>query len=254
MPVYKIIFSPTGGTQKVADSFTSAFSQESIPVDLTDGTINISSYHFTSKDVCIAAIPSYGGRAPEIAVSRLKQISGGGAKAIIIAVYGNRAYEDTLLELNNTLTDAGFSCIAAIAAVAEHSIMRQFASGRPDNEDARDLADFAKKIRRKIESGNLSNALILPGNIPYRKYDGVPMKPKAGKACTKCGLCAAKCPVGAIPAANPVTTDNKKCISCMRCITICPNNARNINKIILDVAAHKMKKVCDVRKKNELFL
>lgn len=254
MPIYKITFSPTGGTQKAADLFTNAFSQESIAVDLTDSTINTSSFHFTSEDVCIVAVPSYGGRVPEIAVSRLKQISGGGAKAVLIAVYGNRAYEDTLLELDNTLTAAGFCCIAAIAAIAEHSIMHQFGAGRPDSEDAGELISYAKKVRQNLETGNLPNALIVPGNKPYRKYDGVPMKPKAGKACTKCGLCAEKCPAGAIPADNPVITDNEKCISCMRCITVCPNKARKVSKIILTVAAQKMKKVCDSRKKSEVFL
>lgn len=254
MPVYKITFSPTGGTQKVADFFTKAFNKDSIFIDLTDSSFNFSTLCFTNADICIVAVPSYGGRVPEIVVSRLKQMKGNGAKAILISVYGNRAYEDTLLELQDTLHNTNFHCIAAIAAVAEHSIIRQFATGRPDAKDAKELAVFAEKIRHTIEKENISQALTIPGNRPYREFGGVPMKPEAKKGCIKCGLCTTKCPVNAIPADNPLKTDKTKCISCMRCIAICPNKARKVNKLILTVGAQKMKKSCSGYKKNELFL
>lgn len=254
MPIYKITFSPTGGTQKIADLFTDAFAKESIAVDLTDRTLPFHDLCFTSDDICIVSIPSYGGRVPELAVSRLQQLSGESAMAVLIAVYGNRAYEDTLLELQDTLIEAGFRCAAAIAAVAEHSIMRQFATGRPDQEDAAELVSFAEKVRQKIENHSITFSPILRGDNPFRKYGGVPLKPKAGKSCTKCGLCAEKCPAGAIPADNPAATDRAACISCMRCLSICPNNARSLNHLVLTVAAQKMKKACSGRKKNELFL
>lgn len=40
-------------------------------------------------------------------------MQGNGVRAVLPAAYGNRAYGDTLLELKNTLTDAGFRCVAA---------------------------------------------------------------------------------------------------------------------------------------------
>lgn len=254
MSVYHIVFSPTGGTKIVSDRFTKSFSPESILIDLTDRSKDFSSCSFAKTDACIVSVPSYGGRVPDIAVSRLRQMKGNGASAILIVVYGNRAYDDTFAELQDVLTDSGFTCIAAAAAVAEHSIMRQYAAGRPDAQDEKELAGFAETVRAKMESGSLSPHLTLPGNRPYREYGGVPMKPAAGKSCTQCGLCADKCPTGAIDAADPSKTDPKLCISCMRCMAICPRNARSVNKALLTAASMKLKKACSGRKENELFL
>ncbi len=96
--------------------------------------------------------------------------------------------------------------------------MRQFATGRPDAEDARQLRAFGQEIRRAIAQKALAPGLRLPGNVPYRDYGGVPFVPKAGKSCTRCGRCAAGCPVAAISAGDPASTDKALCISCMRCI------------------------------------
>ena len=254
MKLYEIVFSPTGGTQKVADVLTKALGTGAIQIDLADARGDFGAYSFCPEDICVIAVPSYGGRVPAAAISRLGQLHGGQARAVLVCVYGNRAYEDTLLELKDTLLAAGFRCTAGVAAVAEHSIMRRFAAGRPDEVDALELRGFGEKIRAKLEVGNAEDDLALPGNTPYRQYSGVPMKPTAGKKCTKCGLCADRCPVGAIPVNAPNETDAAKCISCMRCVSICPNKARTVNRLMLTVGAHKMKKACMEPKKNELFL
>ena len=144
--------------------------------------------------------------------------------------------------------------VAAIAAIAEHSIMRQYAAGRPDLADEKEIQQLAETIWTKIRDGEALSEVKVPGNENYREYHGVPLKPKAGGTCNQCGACAAQCPVGAIDSKNPKNTDKDKCISCMRCISVCPKHARKLNELMLMVASRKMAKAFAGRKGNELFM
>ena len=253
MKLYNIVFSPTGGTQRVATALADALEGEAIRVDLTDGNQNFCTVQLTQEDVAIIAVPSYGGRVPAVAVERLAKLNGQGAHAVLVCVYGNRAYEDTLVELEDTARQAGFQVIAAVAAVAEHSIARQFAAGRPDVQDTKQLSDFARLIQAKPSAGDYTEPSI-PGNRPYKKAGGAGMVPKHTKECTNCGVCAAKCPVQAIDKEKPKKVNEKACISCMRCISVCPHSARKVNPVMLSAASLMLKKVCSDRKDCELFL
>ena len=253
MKLYDIVFSPTGGTKKVADDLTGALEGDVITVDLTDSKQNFQTVQLNREDVAIISVPSYGGRVPAVAVERLGMVHGNGARAILVCVYGNRAYEDTLVELEDAAKQAGFQVIAAIAAIAEHSIARQFAAGRPDAQDAKQLAAFAQQIQNKLSTG-ASSEPALPGNRPYKKAGRAGMVPKPTKDCTRCGVCAAGCPVQAISKEDPKKVDEKACISCMRCIAVCPQGARKVNPVMLSAASLMLKKVCSERKECELFL
>lgn len=252
MNVYEIVFSPTGGTMKAADMVAQTLADAVTLVDLSDSKKDFRSVALNKNDVAVIAVPSYGGRVPTTAVARLAKLSGNGARAVVMAVYGNRAYEDTLLELQDTAAEAGFAVIAAIAAVAEHSIAHQFATGRPDAQDQQQLKTFARSIKEKLASGELSMPHV-SGNRPY-KTSSVSMVPKATKDCVSCGLCAQKCPVQAIDRLHPQNVDKKACISCMRCVAICPHHARRIHPIMQAAAALALKKACAQRKEAELFI
>lgn len=256
MAVYIISFSPTGGTKKVADRLAKGLGTDVRDIDLTGTATDYTSFSFSRDDICIAAVPSFGGRVPAPAACRLSSMKAYGARAVLVAVYGNRAFEDTLLELKNILDRAGFRCTAAVAAVAEHSIMHQFASGRPDHRDMEELDQFARQIREALEKSPSPNSadLALPGNTPYREYHVIPLRPETGKDCVSCGLCAEKCPVGAIPAGAPDQTDGAACISCMRCVSICPTQARTLDRQLLAETVQRLKSACAEQKKNELFL
>ncbi len=250
-----MIFSPTGGTQKVADAMTEQWHGEVLNVDLSDARKDFSFVLLGNNDLVMIAVPSYGGRVPAIAAQRIKEIQGNGARCVIVCVYGNRAYEDTLVELYDLAEQCHFRVIAAVSAIAEHSIVREYASGRPDEADQQELGRFAETIFKKLSNNIAADSpLNIPGNRPYKSFGGVGLVPVAGETCTGCGQCAEHCPVLAISREDSKIVDARKCISCMRCVKICPQSARKLKDEIVSAVTLALKPVCSTRKKNELFL
>ena len=254
MKLYEIYFSPTGGTRKVSGILSSEWDCGKTEIDLSDTQADFQEYQFEAEDVCVVSVPVFGGRVPVPAIENLGKLKGNGAKAVVVAVYGNRAYEDALLEVKDTAASAGFECVAGIAAIAEHSIMHQFAAGRPDEKDRGQLLTFAKEIRKMLEAGGCAGNVSVPGNNPYKELKVVPMVPVAGEECIQCGICARKCPVGAISVEHPMETDREKCIACMRCVSICPEQARRIDSAAVEALSNRLFDICTVRKENELYL
>lgn len=253
MSVFEIVFSPTGGTQKVSGLVAGALGKNTVTVDLTDSGLDFSAVSMTEDDVAVISVPAYAGRIPAVVADRLGMVHGNGARAVLVCVYGNRAFEDTLVELEDVAKHAGFRVIAAVAAIAEHSIARQFAAGRPDAQDAAQLAEFAQQIQQKLLAEDASEPSI-PGNRPYKQAGGHSMVPHATEDCVSCGACAALCPVRAIDKDDPRQVDGEACISCMRCVSVCPQNARKLDPNKLAAVTQMLSKACVERRECEIFI
>lgn len=223
-----IYFSATDTTRRSVAAFCRGFgSQPIVEINLADN-LNVAFPNMAPDDVAVVASPVYGGRLPVQVAEALARLKGNGATAAAMVVYGNRDFDDALLELTDLLGAAGFRIAGAGAFIGCHSIFPKVATSRPDASDEQTLADFGDACRQTITSGfNADNVPFIKGNRPYKKAAGVALHPSAKAAdCTQCGKCAARCPMGAIDKATPFATDAAKCISCGRCIAGCPKGAR----------------------------
>lgn len=253
MTIKEIVFSPTGGTRAVAGMLSRALDADAFRIDLTSPYAAHEEVALSADDVAVIAMPCYYGRVPVLAAKRLAEVAGHGARAVIVAVYGNRAYDDELIELKDLAEASGFRVVAAVAAVAEHSIVRQYAEGRPDAEDDAVLRGFAAQIADKLVRGD-DHAPEVPGQRPYKALPDGGNVPQADSACIHCGKCADFCPASAIDPAHLETADPARCISCMCCVSVCPVQARDIAADKrAGITAH-LKDVCSVRKSPELYL
>ena len=123
MSVFEIVFSPTGGTRKVSGLVAGALDNNTVTVDLTDSGLDLSAVSMTEDDVAVISVPAYAGRIPAVVADRLGMVRGNGARAVLVCVYGNRAFEDTLVELEDVAKRAGFRVVAAVSAIAEHFLL-----------------------------------------------------------------------------------------------------------------------------------
>lgn len=245
-----VTFSPTGGTRRACLGLAFKMGEKVKDVDL--GSLK-EEYAFGPEDTVVVGVPVFGGRIPAFAAEKLTYLKGNGAVAVTAAVYGNRAFEDALLELDDILQAQGFKIAAGSALLAEHSMVRDIAAGRPDREDEKDTAEFAEEILVKLEKEDWEEPEV-PGNRPYRQWNQMPVVPQTDSSCISCGLCAARCPLEAIPVSNPSTTDPGRCILCMRCISVCPVKARSLPEQAKAMLEQKLSPVRDIRRENELFL
>lgn len=246
--LHTFFFSPSNTTRKYAKAMTEAFGGESQLLDLTHGPCEVES-ELIDGDTALLISPVYAGRIPAMAADLFRQIDGHGMKAVVAVVYGNRDYDDALLELADIAVNDGFEIVAAGAFIAQHCIFPKVASGRPDASDMAVAADF---IERAKDSDKLDISTI-KGNRPYKKPGAVPLRPQTDeKDYRSCGVCVRECPTGAI---DPVTliTDKDKCITCCRRIAVCGNHARKFKGIMYATAGKIFCAQNSKRREPELF-
>ena len=250
MSVYSIHFSPTGGTKKVMDCLNAAFGPVT-EIDLSCRSEDFSRWHFTREDLCLVGMPVFGGRFPAIALERFAQLQADGTPCALVAVYGNRAIDDALIELFDLARENGFVPVAGVEAVAKHSLFPQVATERPDAADIAQLKDFSAQILAAARTPALAE---IPGNRPYKPRKPNGFFPAPTENCTRCSYCAEVCPTGAIDLLDPAQVDPAKCIGCMRCVTQCPEAARIRPPEKMAAAWERLAPVFAGHKPNRIYL
>ncbi|MCY6485029.1 EFR1 family ferrodoxin [Clostridium aestuarii] len=265
-----IYFSATGTTKKIVFGISQQISKNNdneTPIHNIDFTLpeaRKTPVSFTKEDIVIVGVPVYAGRVPNILLKYLTSIKGNGTLAIPVVVYGNRNYDDALIELKDILELNDFKVMAGGAFIGEHSFSKTLAQNRPDEKDMTIVSDFGNQIYTKIKTQDQIEDIVVKGNKPYRKYympknkNGAPADirkviPKTNSNCIDCKLCVDVCPMGSIDS-NDVSKLNGICIKCGACIKKCPTHAKYYDDANYLKHKHELEIDFASRREPELFI
>ena len=242
--VWAVYFSATDTTKKtvltIADEAARLLGAEREDYDFTLPGMRENGFAAGKDDLVIFGTPVYAGRVPNVLLKYLATIQGNGALAVPVVLFGNRNFDDGLIELRDILENTGFHTVAAAAFVGEHSFSKTLAAGRPDADDMKEALAFAGKVAEKVKGlpeGEAPAPVEVDGvPHPYRGYyqprdrkgvsiDIRKIKSLVSDACDDCKICADVCPMGSISHEN-VREYTGICIKCGACIKKGPKQAR----------------------------
>lgn len=242
--IWAIYFSGTGTTrrtvERIAGGIASRLNLPAESVDFSRPAVRQETLGFGEMDLVVFGTPVYAGRVPNVLLPFLQErIVGGGALAVPVVLFGNRNYDDALIELRNILAADGMHPIAAGAFVGEHSFSRVLGADRPNAEDKVLMDEFAARVAELAAGLDAApvKSVAVRGQEPLRPYytprdrAGNPInilkvKPKTDLSrCGGCGLCADLCPMGSIDPAD-VSAVRGICIKCCACVKGCPTGAK----------------------------
>jgi ferredoxin len=254
-PVHAVFFSPTGTTRTAVKAVCQGTGKHSgLEIDLKEPVGG--QLFFAVDDPVVIGMPVYAGRLPRLAVERFASVRGSETPAVAVVVYGNRAYDDALLELCDLCAAQGFKVTGAAAFIGKHSFSspdKPIAADRPDENDIRLAEQFGDQIVHSLRPLDIGQ---IPGQHPYKPE----MQPAGAAAetnpvrCTGCGQCVAHCPSSAIHMDKKLPLTNPdRCIWCTACVKNCPSGARQVTLPKIHELAERLYKTCQTRKEPELF-
>ncbi len=247
--IYTVCFSPTATSRKVSDAVAQGLSLGAIPVVRNNLTRRAANLQLCSHDLAVFAVPVYGGHVPPIALERMSGVKGDNTPAVVVVVYGNRAFEHAAEDLGAFVRRQGFRPVACAAFVGEHSYSTEahpIGAGRPDRADLERASSFGREVYTKLASDNWSEvdparlkdlpigeeqreAFVRAITASKQNFTGRMFPVTDPARCVLCGTCSAMCPTGAIPPGNELKTDPERCIRCCACVKVCPEGARTLD-------------------------
>lgn len=241
--VTAVYYSATGNTQSVTERIARRIADAlGVSMAVCDYTLpenRTETKHFGAGELVVFGTPVYAGRVPNKMLPVVQNMfKADGALAVPVVTFGNRNFDNGLIELRNELENNGFHTIAAAGAACSHVFSDKIAPGRPDADDQKLLDDFADRTAKKVlEMTEIPAPIAVRGDEPVGPYytplgtDGKPAvflkaKPLTNmERCDKCMICAKVCPMGSISLEDPSLVEGI-CIKCQACVKKCPHGAK----------------------------
>lgn len=271
--VYAMYFSGTGTTEEIVTVIAQNMAEGLTPgkdftaFDFTLPSARKMTHEFGKGDLVVFGVPTYAGRVPNVLLPYIREsVKADGAIAVPVVTFGNRDFDDSLIELRQLLEDNGFMPIAAGAFVGEHAFSYELAAGRPDEHDIKEAVGFAIDAAVKIKKLDRDKAepVSVTGETPVRPYytprdrDGNPIdirkvKPVTGDQCNRCGICVEVCPMGSIPKDDPTKCEGI-CIKCGACVKKCPLKCKTFTDKNYLYHMHELEEMYRRRAHNAVFI
>ena len=262
--VRAVYFTGTGNTKAMVCAVAKAAADKlGCPMESLDCSLPAARQQpltFSPDELLVLGTPVYAGRVPNVLLPWLTgQFTGNGAPVIPVVTYGNRNFDDGLMELRNLSIANGFVPVGAAAFVGTHSFSTTLGAGRPNQDDMALAAQLGTQAAEKLLADAPLQPVAVEGEDPIRPYytprdrNGTPInilkvKPKTDPdKCVKCGLCARLCPMGSIDFED-FSNVAGKCIKCCACVKKCPTGAKYFDHEGYLYHQHELEDVYGVRR------
>ena len=268
--VRAVYFTGTGNTKQMVCAVAQAAAETlGCPMEQLDCSLPAARQQtltFSPDELLVLGTPVYAGRVPNILLPWLTgMFVGNGAPVIPVVTYGNRNFDDGLMELRNVSMSNGFVPVGGGAFVGVHSFSTTLGSGRPNADDMALAAQLGTQAARKLLSDTPLQAVAVEGEDPIRPYytprdrNGTPInilkvKPKTDPdKCIQCGLCARICTMGSIDPTD-VSSVTGICIKCCACVKRCPKGAKYYDDAGYLYHQHELEEVYARPAESKIFL
>ena len=241
-----VYFSATGVTHTYARFMEMGFVDQGWSVALLNVTSHASRQqylYFEDYQYFIFGFPVYGDFAPSVINAWLPNLAGQGKRCAMFFTYGGRTTGYAHFHTKVLLERAGFNVLFSAEFLGWHSFNLcgfSMVPDRPDQADFDVADDFVSLAAERFLQDDppvfylqkpfgYTHSLSRLRRKHVRTNRGLAQPTRVTDDCQMCFLCEEECPTQAFDAETGLS-DIEKCIECMRCVYVCPDQVIHCNE------------------------